>query len=731
MKGRQLSPDIVSLIHHVELNESGWWKKSVTQIVKGVLWKSGKPQDFDALKKSIFHEVGGIALSDEELEKQLGMLSESGAVARLPDSTYKLTERAFKELTKANALAQAEQAECREGFINSCAKYCPNLDSEKAWRGFTQALNKAIHVSGANLYQLLVGGNLRRDFDWLSGFVGKMEPEHREGIRKVLMDFFDPSNQACRNQILRFMSAYFFAEATQLRPETVDSINKARKARSIKVVLDTNFIFSILQLHDNPADDAAKSLIEIARSSKGKLDLKLYVLPGTLDEAKRVLVSQVELLQRIRATIAVSRAAVSQSLPSIAKKFFTKAVENPGLTAEAYFQPYIEGLRFILESKGISVLDAARSIYSQRQDVIDDVLQEMEREKKLPEGRRKNYEAVLHDATLWHAVNDRRQANADSPFEIEYWAVSIDWRLIGFDRAKRVSKGMPVILHPSNLVQLIQFWIPRTPRLEESLVDALRLPLFFQSFDPEDEKATIKVLETLSRFENIDDLPESIIRVVLANQALRSKLRIIEASNDKVFELVREEIIVQHRQVLDQLDEVKKTNEKNVELLDKERQARESAESHNQEVIQKFKVIEEGKREIESKWQEDRDRAERAEQALERLKFVAWFLLLPVMVGALLSFSIGFVGERIVAIIPNGSILTRVGIIVFLTPVALAFCVLPGYVSRRAGLQAWWVSKSCSFVGAKFVLAPLGLGFNAIYSGGVWDVVKPYLGLGG
>ncbi len=29
MASRQLSPDIVSLIHHVELNRSGWWKKGV------------------------------------------------------------------------------------------------------------------------------------------------------------------------------------------------------------------------------------------------------------------------------------------------------------------------------------------------------------------------------------------------------------------------------------------------------------------------------------------------------------------------------------------------------------------------------------------------------------------------------------------------------------------------------------------------------------------------------
>src|SRR5690606_5988133 len=41
MAKRTLPPEVVSLIHHVELNENGWWKKAVGQIVKGLLLKLG------------------------------------------------------------------------------------------------------------------------------------------------------------------------------------------------------------------------------------------------------------------------------------------------------------------------------------------------------------------------------------------------------------------------------------------------------------------------------------------------------------------------------------------------------------------------------------------------------------------------------------------------------------------------------------------------------------------
>lgn len=75
---------------------------------------------------------------------------------------------------------------------------------------------------------------------------------------------------------------------------------------------------------------------------------------------------------------------------------------------------------------------------------------------------------------------------------------------------------------------------------------------FFQSFDPEDEKATVKVLEAISRFENVADFPESTLKIVLANQALRNRLR-ADATNDEIFNLVREELLAEHKTTVNAL----------------------------------------------------------------------------------------------------------------------------------------------------------------------------------
>ena len=453
---RHLSPEIVSLIHHVELNESGWWKKAIGQVIKGILWQSQTPLSQDELKAGLKREVG-IQLSDDVLLRQVEILTSQSAVTRMPNLSYKLTESSRQALTAAHQQATAEQEQCRAGFQTACANHCPSLPHDKVWAEFSKALMTAVRIAGANLFHLIADGNLEHEGNWLAPFLDSFPVEQSEGLRKILSEFFAPTNQVCRNQVLRLLSAHFFAEASQLAPETLAVIDSAKKKHTIRILLDTNFIFSVLGLHDNPADESVVSLVDIAQRNERHLQIKFYVLPETLEESQRTLLSQLHLVERIRTTVAMASAASTQPLPSIAKKFFDAAKRSPGLTAETFFRPYIDDLRTILRDKGINILETSHT-YTQRQDVVDDVLAEQERESLgLAERRRKGYDRLLHDAILWHVATDRRADNATSPFEVEYWAVSLDWRLIAFDTRKRASNAttLPVVLYPNNLVQLL------------------------------------------------------------------------------------------------------------------------------------------------------------------------------------------------------------------------------------------------------------------------------------
>ncbi|WP_291993408.1 hypothetical protein [Candidatus Accumulibacter sp. ACC003] len=748
---RHLSPEIISLIHHVELNESGWWKKAIGQVIKGVLWKSQKPLSQAELRIGLKREVG-IQLPDEVLLRQIEILSSQNCLTRMPNQSYKLTEATNQALTAAYHKACSEQELCRSAFLTSCTNHCPDLPSEKVWSEFSKALLNAVRVAGANLFHLIAGGNLEQEGDWLAPFLRPFPPEHTTGLRKTLSEFFAPANQACRNQVLRLMSAHFFAEASQLRPETLAVIESARKTHTIKVILDTNFLFSVLGLHDNPADDSVVSLVDIAKRNERHLKIKFYVLPGTLDEAQRTLSSQLHLVERIRTTVAMANVAVTQPLPSIAKKFFDAAKRSSGLTAETFFRPYIDDLRTILRDKGIHVLETPQHIYAQRQDVIDDVLSEQEREtEEIPTHRRKGYDRLLHDAVLWHVVTDRRADNASTPFEVEYWAVSIDWRLIAFDRKKRTSNlsKLPAVLYPSNLVQFIQFWVPRSPDLEESLVDSLQLPLFFQSFDPEDEKATIKVLEAISRFENVTDFPESTLKVILANKALRTRLRGADASNDEIFTLVREELLAEHQTTVNSLHDTKGTLARTEAHLMDERISREQSqrlladtnlqldetnrkaaqiETDLAEALRTATNAEERAAKLEEKSLKQEQQLSAKDTFLRKLLFFIFFAAIPIVLGGVLGWHThSFIQNIITDPTKTWGVWTITGAALIL-PLALACSVAPYYISKHPSLNNWWLARLLS-VGKLILAAPLITAVTGSFQGGVWDGIKNLAGL--
>lgn len=730
---KPLSAETVSLIHHVELNESGWWKKAIGQVVKSVLWQLNRPVSLSELQFQLKNDLC-IDVMEDVLAAQLDAMASQGAVSVIAKK-FKLTEQARAELSASKEVAVKEAEACQKVFVSNCDKFCPALDSEQVYSEFSRCLQRTVQVSGANLFHLLVDGQLERDVDWLDPFLSKYSASNQDGLRQTLSVFLSPANQACRSHILRLMTAHFFAEASQLSSATLQAIEGQRKKRSIKVVLDTNFLFSILKLHDNPGDDSALSLVEIKEQTGNSLEIVLYVLPSTLDEVHRVLTSQIRLVDGIRTSRAMSKAALNQPLPSIAKKFFDAASKTPGLSAEVFFRPYLEDMRSILEGKGIRILDAHPAIYNVRQDVIDDVLDVMKREEsELPENKRKGYETLLHDSVLWHAVKDRRSINDHSPFDVEYWAVSIDWRLISFDRQKRSTKGsgLPLVLHPSSLIQLIQFWIPRSADLDGVLVDTLSLSLYFQSFDAEDEKVTVKILESISRFEDVGDFSETTINVLLTNQALRTRLKGASASNEEVFELVKDELVAMHNDVVHNLGVVSEDLKLAGERLEEEKRNR-LAVAHDLGAVSKdLKGVSselESERttriSVEARLIDTAAEAAGLRETYDRLLYILKIIVAPVLLMILISVGSYFLLLLWPALISLPAV-TALGIGVI--PVILAMVISPRLTDSNPNLSTWKPATLITKLGRHTVTLLL-FTVGAIFSGAAWDGCKYLLNI--
>ena len=187
---------------------------------------------------------------------------------------------------------------------------------------------------------------------------------------------------------------------------------------------------------------------------------------------------------------------------------------------------------------------------------------------------------------LWHFVNDNRPALVESPIDAQGWILTVDFRLIGFDEHKqrRSNSTVPLCLHPTSLIQLLQFWVPRTREFEEAILGSLRLPFLFQELDPEQEKTTLRILKGLGRFEGADTVSEEAITQVVLNEGLRDRLH-TEHSEDEEITLVRDALVAEIKaQAEAQAAEVEKLRRQVVERETQLRSVDDAAKTSAEEV---------------------------------------------------------------------------------------------------------------------------------------------------
>ena len=224
--------------------------------------------------------------------------------------------------------------------------------------------------------------------------------------------------------------------------------------------------------------------------------------------------------------LAEALAIAGEHLSGVAQRFLTASKESRSpLSASAYFEPYLENPVATLRDRGIELFNFNTQPLRKKQEFIDELLEQLERENEKATNRPKSYEALEHDLALWHTADHHRPHGYDSPMEATYFVITVDFRFLAFDRYRTGRGGhpqIPVCLHPSNLVQLLQFWVPSSTEQESATTDAL-LPLLRPTFDNEAEETTLKILSVVSRYE-LDNISPQTIAQILLNKALRQRM---------------------------------------------------------------------------------------------------------------------------------------------------------------------------------------------------------------
>ena len=549
MQRTPLPQDLASLVHHVELSKAGWRERAIRHLLLATISKHPNGVSADDAYTSANKSLPG-PLAPEALARQLDSLTSKGSIIRLPNGNLKLAEQTRSDIEKQLASAAVRRSEVRKEFDTASAYLLPRIKIE--WNDFLDSfLIPLVSELGAKTYQILTGKEPRiEDTTSYLEFLKRFPEDDRVLVCQAIATFIESPSPVVRQYVLGLLNTAFLVRALTLPAGAVQELlRRTRRRLQMRVFIDTNFLFSLLGLHVNPADDVVRALHELIDRMPSRVDVKLYMLPCTMDEARETIARYQDRLSSFYLTRPIAE-AIRQgklNLSGISATYVQEAYDGgQRVSAKDYFAPYLNDFIGVARSKGVEIFNVSLDELRMNQDVIDDVAQQMEWEQNRPQDRAKSYETLLHDMMLWHFARRQRPERIDSPLDAGAWVATIDYGLLRFDSFKRRANPQepPVCLHPTVLLQILQFWAPNSESLEAALMTSLRpVPL---RFDSEAEKVTVKIISTLSRFEEIDDLSVETVTNVVLSDAVRGRITRAESSEEEL-EAVRMGVVEENR----------------------------------------------------------------------------------------------------------------------------------------------------------------------------------------
>ena len=421
--------------------------------------------------------------------------------------------------------AQDVERRVRLLFIEKVSDVCPEIDPGECWDEFNQrCLIPLVLEMGARTYSFLSDGTRPKELTFEdTEFFAAYGPDEGEALRRIVVNFITPDDPLVRDYMLRTLDAAFFLEASGLRKEALEKLSSSTGGqKSLTLFLDTNLLFSVLNLHDNPSNQSVNALLKLIHELDPTVSCSLYALPITIDEFRRTVLANCDDLKYVTLPGNVAAAARASGKLSGVKMRYVEACQESGkhIDPEDFFRPYASNTVAVMRDNGVELYNAKVDGYETRQDVVDDI-NELWQSEDAENRTDSRYRAIEHDMVLLHFANDQRPAYSGSPLETKSWFVTIDYRLLRYDREKNTSS--PVCIHPSLLIQMLQFWLPRTEAFEKAMIESLRIPFAFRRFDAASERVAVRILEVLSRFE-VGDLSTKVITQVLVDDAIHTAL---------------------------------------------------------------------------------------------------------------------------------------------------------------------------------------------------------------
>jgi hypothetical protein len=343
------------------------------------------------------------------------------------------------------------------------------------------------------------------------------------------------------------------------------------------ILVDTNFLYSILDLHSHPDSDACKFLVELGI----QLNIKFRYLGITLQELQNkskdfdAVIPQNLQYSQIQALIK------SENLDSFSMRYFEKKLLDMENTPHPI--DVVGHAINNLKNKNILIFKTNFDRLSNQDEYLKDqesqyntylsIVDEQRAVKGFKLKGTKDPKQVYHDVFLREAILHLRSAKIDSINDIKYLGVTLDKRLIKFDNylimKKKDGINIPVFFSPSILLKKLLKYSPvKSDDYRRAFIKTLSTPAL------ENNSYTSKIaIRSVKYFYNMGISDEKMILNCIKDEMFLSKFKELESNSELLDEFVESEIQKNYQKLSEDLNDLEELVVKKNELL---------SEVHNQ-----------------------------------------------------------------------------------------------------------------------------------------------------
>jgi len=566
-------------------------EKMLADLVQNILYSVNEPIDIDTLIKFIvdnFH----LEPIKYEIQESIDFLISEGDVCT-KEKKYCLEDKAYNKIHSIVLKGQGESGNRFDTFSHIVKDIFDGTVTEdeikKLWTVFNEYLMECFMVFGRKAIDIFLPykqDELNEDDDIFKESYLKLKADKLITIfKKLVVEYPDRLTEAELRYLTGLATRAERFYSLGVEKEEYQKI-KNLQIKDLVVLIDTNILYSVLNLRVHQENAAIFELIRIAKEKQ--IDLRIVYLPKTYTELQKVKSYLDKIISKDNFRVSQIKALLaSDKLDSFARKFYENKLKNSDLPHPSEKVTYASDF---FKSQGII-------IYNNRFPKLEDDTEFLNKqiieyvdfqryynnlcdEKGYDFHLNKDDKKIEHDVFLRECVKILKSKYSDEN-ELRFICLTLDRSLIHFDHysLRNESKGThkvinPNFIQPSQFIKKIRPFIPiSTNNYRKAFISSLTAP----NFEKDDDKGTILIQKTMTYFKNLGIDDEEVILNCIKRELFLEELAKHEKDNTTE-EFVKTEIAKEIDRIKEEKEKLKKDilsqekrTEKLIEIKEKEK----------------------------------------------------------------------------------------------------------------------------------------------------------------